>query len=385
MRWAVCGLWAGLMLAAAPAGAEDYRPVTCAAAKPYAGALPQPYDIKAAFALAPVPAAELDAATAARLHTAFAFATERTKAAAIAAAVGVPGKGQWRESTVPAGQLYAWASAGKTFTAVAILQLAEEGKLSLSDPVARWIDGVPNGQVITVRHLLTHTSGLFSANEDLVFRKAPHAMTLDEEVKIVRRHGAMFCPGENWRYSNSGYALLGAILEKVEQKPYARIIQTRIIDKLGLADMRVVTPNDRLADVAAPKSQTPEPAIDLHQPGAAGGIVASAPAMIAFWQGLLGGKLLPRSTVEHQFATLYPMFGQPMFYGEGVMVYDLPVVPGEAPSVWVGHSGGAPGVKAVVAYSLREKAFVAVALTGDGPAESTAALLLRQLTAAPGQ
>jgi D-alanyl-D-alanine carboxypeptidase len=101
--------------------------------------------------------------------------------------------------------------------------------------------------------------------------------------------------------------------------------------------------------------------------------------MIAFWQGLLSGKLLPQSVVESQFATLYPMFGQPMFYGEGVMVYDLPVASGEAPSVWVGHSGGAPGVKAVVAYALREKAFVAVALTGDGSAEAAAALLLKQL------
>lgn len=378
MRWAVCSVLAGLM-AATPVWAEDYKPVTCAAAKPYAGVAPHPYDLKPMFGLAPVPAADLDAAAVGRLHAAFATARDKTRAVAINAAVGVPGKGQWQENTVPAGQLYAWASAGKTFTAVAILQLAEEGSLSLSDPVSKWIDGVPNGKVITIRHLLTHTSGLFSANEDLVFHKSPHPMTLDEDLKIVRRHGAMFCPGENWRYSNSGYALLGAVLEKIEQKPYAQIIKARIIDKLGLSDTRVVTPDDTLAGIVPPQSQTAEPAIDPRQPGAAGGIVASAPSMIAFWQGLLSGKLLPQSVVESQFATLYPMFGQPMFYGEGVMVYDLPVASGEAPSVWVGHSGGAPGVKAVVAYALREKAFVAVALTGDGSAEATAALLLKQL------
>ncbi|MBP2157643.1 MULTISPECIES: serine hydrolase [Asticcacaulis] len=369
------GLAAVIMLAASVAHAGDYKPVVCSSVKPYAGAprYAAPLNLGA---LPDWPEGAAPTPLAARLSATFTQARELTHAASLDAAVGTP-EGRWHQADSP--KLYYWASAGKTFTAIAILQAAEAGKLKLEDPVSKWIDGVPNGDVITVGHLLYHTSGLFSANEDLVVRKGSRKLTLDEELKVLKRHGAMFCPGENWRYSNSGYTLLGAILEKVEGKPYARVVTEGIIDRLGLKDIRVITPDDALADIEPLVSQSQEKAIDMRVPGPAGGIAASSLSMIAVWQGLLSGRLLKPETVQDMFDAPYPMFGQPMYYGQGVMVYRPPVKPGDAPILWLGHSGGAPGVKAVVVYSPADKAFAAVALTGDGSAEATAALLLKTL------
>ena len=372
-----CGLFAG------QATAHDYKPAHCPAAMPYEGKRAPPMDLSSGFDQAAVPEHPVDSETRQRLASALQKAMLATHATAMTVAVASPDQGQWQTSVTSVGdttdRLFFWASAGKTLTAVAILQLAEKGRLSLSDPVSNWVGDVPNGDAITLGNLLNHTSGLFSANEDLVFNKTPHRLSLGEEVKILNRHGAMFCPGQNWRYSNSGYALLGEVLEKIEGKSYAQIVTARVLDRLGLKHMRMLTPADDLADVMAPVSQTDQPAIDPRQPGAAGGVVASAADMTTVWEALLGGRLLKLDTVRAQFAMLYPMFGQPQYYGQGVMVYVVQEPTGAAPATWLGHSGGAPGVKSVVAYSLKNKTFVAVAMTGDGSAEATAALLLRQL------
>lgn len=369
------GLAAVIMLLGGVAHAGDYKPVVCLSVKPYAGA-PRFSAPLSLSALPNWPEGTVPKPLADRLSTTFTHVKGLTHAASLDAAVSTP-EGRWHQAD--SQKLYYWASAGKTFTAIVILQAVEAGKLKLEDPVSKWIEGVPNGDVITIKHLLDHTSGLFSANEDAVVRKGARKLTLDEELAVLKRHGAMFCPGENWRYSNSGYALLGAILEKVEGKSYARIVTAGIIDRLGLKDIRVITPDDALADVEPLVSQSQEKAIDMHVPGPAGGIAASSLSMIAAWQGLLSGRLLKPETVQTMFDAPYPMFGQPMYYGQGVMVYQPPVKTGDAPILWLGHSGGAPGVKAVVVYSPADKAFVAVALSGDGPAEATAALLLRQL------
>lgn len=384
MRLVMRTVGCGALLAAtlvATSHAEDYPRRVCASAQAYSG--PSLRTIVSDDALTPkaVEKRPLDPETSSRLDLAFERARIATGASSMSAAVVIPGRGAWR-SVYPASQaapMQYWASVGKAFTAVAILQMVEEGKLSLSDPVSNWIEGVPNGDVVTVRHLLNHTSGLFSVNEDLVVRREGRRLSLEETLVVARRHGAMFCPGENWRYTNTGYTLLGAILEQLEGRTYAEIITDRIIHRLSRARLRVVTPDDALKDVAAPTPSNGEPPIDPRDPGAAGGIVGDAEGMIAFWRALLSGELLSTATLRTQFAELYPMFGGPESYGLGVMAYELPNPAGTEPFIWLGHSGGAPGVRAVVAYSLENNAFVAVAISGDGSAEASANLLLQQV------
>lgn len=374
-RWIALTICGGLALTGSPAVAADYQSVTCRASKLYVGPLlhapivvtPPPVALEAAF----------DVKTTAALDAAFAKAMTATAAPAMTAAVSSPGRGFWsRDEASDKRPLLFWASAGKTFTATAILQLADEGRLSLSDPVAKWVRGVPNGDVITVRDLLSHTSGLFSANEDLKARAAHRAFSLEEDLAIIRRHGAMFCPGERWRYSNTGYALLGAIIEKADGRPYDDAITARIIAPLSLRSMRVIRPGEVGDDISALTSAKEAP-IQPSWAGAAGPIAASAGDMIRFWAALLDGRLLKPETVQTLFAALYPMFDAGTFYGLGVMAFEVPQ-PDGGKAVWLGHAGGTAGAGAVVFYSPADRTFVAVALTGDGSATATANLLLSQ-------
>jgi D-alanyl-D-alanine carboxypeptidase len=373
-------LWATLI--AGSAGAVDYKPVRCDHAAPYVGAAVHApataQDFQSQGALEGV----LDSLTAARLQAAFDRGlTASPGVKAITATVVVPGRGAWTAQRPGSGDgpapIYWWASAGKMFTAATILQLADEGKLSLSDPVSKWVAGVPNGDVITVENLLNHTSGLFSANEHLVVQREDRPMSFDDRVRIVARHGAMFCPGQRWRYSNTGYDLLGRIIEKVEGRPYAQAVTARIVTPLGLKSTRILVQGGPHVDVAAIVPAGAAKPFDPTQPGPAGAVVASSPDMIAFLQALLGGRILKPETTASLLRTPYPMFDPGTFYGLGLMLYDIPAQPSNL--YWIGHSGGAPGVAAQVAWSPRDKAFVAVALTGEGAPAAFANALVKAL------
>ena len=323
-----------------------------------------------------------DEATQLNLNNAMFEAMGLTKANVMSAAVATT-NGSWQatrsaDGSPQAVRLY-WASVGKAFTATVIMQLVEEDKVALDDPVSNWVPGVPNASSITIDHLLQHTSGLFSTNEDLMVREEPRYYSPDEKIEISAKHGAMFCPGQWWRYSNTGYTILGKIIEQVDRRPYHEAVNARISDRLMLTTLRALAPLEQPADVAP---LIPADGSEANMsPGwgyAAGSVVGSAEDMIRFWHALLTAQLLTEESTISLFEHLYPMFDNITFYGRGVMLYTLPDST-SGNKIWLGHSGGTPGGKAVVAYSLNKKAFVAVALTGDGSAPATAQLLLKQL------
>jgi CubicO group peptidase (beta-lactamase class C family) len=127
------------------------------------------------------------------------------------------------------------ASVSKPFTAAAILQLQEQGRLSITDPVARFLPDFPNGEKITLDHLLTHTSGIPNVN-DLpdydVFARAPHALQ-----ELVAKFAALpleFQPGADYHYSNSNYNLLALIIEKASGESYGDYIRQHILLPAGM-------------------------------------------------------------------------------------------------------------------------------------------------------
>ncbi len=367
----------------ASAQAADYKPVKCDAAKPYIGAsLHSTVDL--AWDVTESLDGTFDESTARRFAAAVDKAMLGTAAQSMTVAVAVPGIGLWSTERAAEGvrlttDMHYWASAGKTLTALAILKLAEESKLSLTDTVSMYTEGVPNGDAITIEMLLNHTNGLFSVNEDLKVRRSRKPLTFDKSLVVLRRHGAMFCPGENWRYTNSGYELLGHVLEVIGKRPFNEVISATVVEPLKLQNIRILSRNETPQDVATLYSSDPK--IKAMLPGSAGpagAMAASSEAVVRLWHAVLRDQVVKRATLEKMFTDLYPMFGNPPYYGLGVMVYEVPQPNGEV-KIWLGHSGGAPGVKAVFAYSPSDHAFVAVALSGDGPAEAAANLLLNAL------
>lgn len=139
---------------------------------------------------------------------------------------------------VNAGSHFRLASISKQFTAAAIVLLVQDGKLTLDDPVRRWLPSLPSAaDPITIKHLLSHASGLIDY-EDLMPVDATEQVHDDDVLALLQDENRLyFTPGSNYRYSNSGYALLALIVEKASGQRYAEFLRDRIFTPL---DMRSV-------------------------------------------------------------------------------------------------------------------------------------------------
>lgn len=147
------------------------------------------------------------------------------------------------ENSVPAqlNTVYELASVSKQFTVVATLMLVDEGKLSLDEPVAKFVPGAsPQWEPIRLRHLLTHTSGLpeFHFRPDRVNALSFMRYTNDMQLEDIRRSRLLFAPGTKFQYSNAGMELLGLIVEKVSGQPFNAFVRERILLPAGMTETR---------------------------------------------------------------------------------------------------------------------------------------------------
>jgi D-alanyl-D-alanine carboxypeptidase len=126
------------------------------------------------------------------------------------------------------------ASITKTYTAVMILQLVEEGKLKLTDTLDKFFPQVPNAHKITILQILAHRSGIPNVRPDQATWKPGAPVTKDEHLALIVKATPEFEPDTKSSYSNSGYLLLGLILEKLTGKPYDQALEERINSKIGL-------------------------------------------------------------------------------------------------------------------------------------------------------
>ncbi len=238
----------------------------------------------------------------------------------------------------------------KTFAATLALQLAGERRLRLDDTVERWLPGlVPDGDGITLRQLLNHTSGIFNYTEDEAFNAALAADPLREYsarelVGIATAHPPNFPPGTSWSYSNTGYVVLGMVLERVTHRPLHVLLDQRILRPLDLDDTYLPARSPDIAGYHArgyvPPSLTGAGYVDVTRISptavrAAGALVSNADDLRRFYRALLGGRLLrPAQLAEMRtMVEVEPGFG----YGLGLYTAETP-----CGRVW-GHDGGVPG------------------------------------------
>ncbi|KQR81799.1 D-alanyl-D-alanine carboxypeptidase [Burkholderia sp. Leaf177] len=176
-------------------------------------------------------------------------------------------KGNWLESfgvaqrgtgaTIPTNANFRVGSVTKTWTATVILQLVQEGKLSLADPVSKYISNVPNGTTNTIQQLLAMRSGLYNYSRDLGFNQTLDAQpetlwTTDELLTIAYSHPEEFPPDTSFDYSNTNYILLGEIIEHITGMSAADAIKTRLFAPLGLT-ATYMPPEDNTA-IPAPSA-----------------------------------------------------------------------------------------------------------------------------------
>jgi CubicO group peptidase (beta-lactamase class C family) len=193
------------------------------------------------------------------------------------------------------------ASMTKQFTAVSILMLVEQGRLDLDDSIAKYLPGYPQGERITIRQLLTHTSGVWDyCGLDEVRRGMRRDITVDELIDLFKDKPLDFQPGEKMAYSNSGYVLLGAIIEKVSGRSYAEFLQDNIFAKAGMHSSTTdeqgkIIRNRAAGYVRVDGELQNAPFISMTEPFACGNIVSSVNDLFRWNEALFNGLLKPQT------------------------------------------------------------------------------------------
>ncbi|HKQ40427.1 MAG TPA: serine hydrolase domain-containing protein [Verrucomicrobiae bacterium] len=244
----------------------------------------------------------------------------------------------------------------KMFTATLILQLVDEGKLKLSDTVDKFLPQIPNAGKITIAQILSHRSGIpnVKRERDTQTKVSTIPMTKDDMLALLVKATPDFEPDTKYHYSNSGYWVLGFILEKVMAKAYDEILKERITSKIGLKDTYLTTGN-----IDANKNEAFtyihfggdwKPVSETHPTilFSAGAIVSTPADMAKFIQALFDGKLVSKPTLD-QMTTMRDAEG----FGMGTFKF--------AGKTFYGHTGGADNYGAWLAYEPEEKLVIAYA------------------------
>jgi CubicO group peptidase (beta-lactamase class C family) len=212
-------------------------------------------------------------------------------------------------------------SVTKQFTAAAIMQLRDQGKLGLRDPVSMYIKDCPGSWAeITLFHLLTHTSGIHSYTETTAYATMKkQSITPDELVKRVSDFPLDFVPGESWHYSNSGYAVLGRIVEVMSGESYGQYLSENIFKPLGMKDTGYAGDNKTIADLASGYTGigTEAAFVDMSVPFSAGGLYSTVVDLYLWDQALYSEVLLPRHTIEEMTTSEVGGLGIQADYGFG--------------------------------------------------------------------
>jgi CubicO group peptidase (beta-lactamase class C family) len=196
----------------------------------------------------------------------------------------------------------------KQFTSMAILQLQEQGKIKVQDPICTYVSPCPDAwKPVTIHHLLTHTSGIPSYTNFPTYTKTMMVpMTIEQMVAGFRDLPLEFEPGSQFKYDNSGYFLLGVILEKVSGKTYEDVLRDQIFAPLGMKDSGYdhsdVILSRRAAGYAGQGSSFVNAAyLDMVQPFAAGALYSTVEDLLKWDQALDTDKLLPAPAREAMF------------------------------------------------------------------------------------
>jgi CubicO group peptidase (beta-lactamase class C family) len=265
-------------------------------------------------------------------------------------------------------------SMNKMFTAVAIAQLAQAGKLSFTDTVGKYLPDYPNKDVaekVTIHQLLTHTSGMGMYWNEKFMAQRDKLLTVAAHLPLFATDPLLFTPGEKFQYSNAGYMLLGAIIEKVSGQDYYRYVHDHIFAPAGMIETGFYEPGRDIPNLAigyTRMSPDGKPSEEVHENtntrevkgGPAGGGYSTAPDLVRFQQALLGYKLLDK---QHPDLVTTGTVDGPRGIGRYGYGFGDNNADGKRS---VGHNGGAPGIAANFEM-FPESGYSAVALMNSDP------------------
>jgi CubicO group peptidase (beta-lactamase class C family) len=249
-------------------------------------------------------------------------------------------------------------SMGKQFTATAVMMLVEAGKLSLDDKLIKFFpDGPDAWRNITIRHLLTHTSGMGDYPNDFDLRRD---YTVDEMIQRIKAIPLTFQPGEKWSYSNLGYVTLGVLIHKISGQFYGDFLQERVFKPLGMSTARVISEADivpnraagyRLVNGELKNQNWVSPTLNTTADGA---LYLTVYDMAKWDAALYTEKLLKRSSLEQMWTPVKLNDGKTSPYGFGWALGEL------RGHHIVEHGGSWQGFKSQISRYVDDKLTVVV-------------------------
>lgn len=255
----------------------------------------------------------------------------------------------------------------KQFTASAILRLAEQGKLNLQDDITKYIKDYPtHGYHITIEHLLTHTSGIKSYTGMSEFNAEVQRkdMTPATLIDFFKKEPMDFPPGTEYRYNNSGYVLLGQIIETVSGKKYADYLRENFFEPLKMKNTYYDSPYPIIPNRAQGYEREGEGFrnanyLSMTLPYAAGSLISTVDDLYTWYNALMNDKVISASSRQKAHTPYTLTDGHVVGYGYGWSVGNIQGSPS------IGHGGGINGFLTNSVYVSNEKVFVAL-LTNCG-------------------
>ncbi len=268
--------------------------------------------------------------------------------------------------------IYRIGSISKVFTTVMIFQLIEEGKLSLDTKLSDFYPGIKNAEKITVSNLLNHSSGIFNMTNEPSFRQfMVSAKTKDQMVSRIEGLKSDFEPGSRSDYSNSGFVLLGFIVEDLTNTDYPSAVMERVIRKAGLKRTRYgsdinVENNEALPYRAANKEwQAVTTFTDMSIPGGAGAMVSTPTDLTQFINAIFDGTLISSNSLNQM---------KEITRGYGRGLFEMPF----NDKTGYGHGGAIDFFSSNLAYFEEDK--LAVSMTVNGVLENTNDIMIAVLS-----
>lgn len=251
---------------------------------------------------------------------------------------------------------YRIGSISKSFTTVLILKAVEQKKLDLNQTIDKWFPLIKNAKKITVKHLLSHRSGIHNFTDDkdyLTWNTQPK--TEKELVEIITKGGSDFTPDSKAEYSNSNFVILTYILEKTLKKSYSDLLQEFIVKPIGLTNTNVFgkinSSNNECKSYSYKGTWKVESETDFTVPLGAGAIISTPTDLTKFADALFGGKLLTNESLDIM---------KTLKDGYGIGLFQIPFYK----SVGYGHTGSIDGFSSVYSHFSDDK--ISYALISNG-------------------
>jgi len=257
----------------------------------------------------------------------------------------------------------------KQFAATGIMLLRREGKLKLDDPITKYIANAPSDwSNVTLNHLLHHTSGLYNYTDFAVTMISAKAYNLADVIEITAGKKRATAPGEAFSYCNTGYYLLGAVIEKITKRPYFEYLNSRIFRPLGMNRTYIYRRSIPRFYEAIGYSNAPSRFLPPNEitPGAAGNLASTVEDLAKWEAALLGEKILTSSEKKLMWTPYKLNSGEKSNYGMGWGIGENPDLP------VIEHGGGIPGFTSYIRHFLNEKTSIIVlknSMNGSSPSD----------------